>query len=295
MIDYQKFETKRKDLHDQSSKSQLYGSIFIIVAIVFFIIAFSFELPFIIVFSIVAIVVGSVYFSKSSQAHKTFRDIVKGSIIKDLLDDVFEDVTYDHKNAINISRINETGMLKEPDRVQGEDYVKAKYKGVTIESSDFTLLERVVRRDAKGNQVVTYEPYFKGRWLIYRFNKVFKEVLKVSESRPYTRGLVKVETESILFNKKFSTFASSEQFAFYHITPLVLEKLMELEKLHKGTIMYCLCGDELHVGINDNRNYFELALKTPINENALKPLLTEIDLMAAIINELKLDSPKYNT
>lgn len=58
--------------------------------------------------------------------------------------------------------------------------------------------------------------------------------------------------------------------------------------------MYCIMNNELHVGINDNRDYFELSLKKPITEESLKPIINEIDLMAAIINELKLDSPKYN-
>lgn len=294
MIDYQKFETKRIALHETSKKNQLYGGLLIILAIVFSVVGYIAVLPFLFAFTIAGIIAGAVFFGKAQKANNEFRTIVKSNIIVNVLEEHLEDVNYDPKSAINIERINKAGLVKRPDRIQGEDYVSASYKGVKIESSDYTLLERVVRTDSKGNRVVTYEPYFKGRWLIYKFKRKFDEVLKVSESFLNTRGLQKVQTESILFNKKFNIFASTEHHAFYLITPVMLEKLMELEQMHKGTIMFCFMDDELHVGINDNRNYFEMSLKKPINENSLKSLVNEVTLMAAVVNEFKLDSPKFN-
>ena len=73
----------------------------------------------------------------------------------------------------------------------------------------------------------------------------------------------------------------------------MIEKLMELEKLHRGSILYYYVGNELHIGVNDRRDYMELSIKTPINEESLKTFMSDIDLIPAIINELRLDSSKF--
>jgi hypothetical protein len=73
----------------------------------------------------------------------------------------------------------------------------------------------------------------------------------------------------------------------------MIEKLMELEKLHRGSILYYYAGNELHIGVNDRRDYMELSVKTPINEDSLKTFMGDIDLIPAIINELRLDSSKF--
>jgi hypothetical protein len=197
---------------------------------------------------------------------------------------------------IPASTIVSTGMVKRPDRFNGEDYIKGKYKGVQFEVSDVDLKERVETRDSKGNVHVSYQTYFKGRWYIYKFERIFNEVLKISEGYSFqmnTRGLVKIDTESIEFNKKFSIFASSQEHGFYLITSTTIEKFLQLEKLHRGSILYYFAKNELHIGVNDRRDYMEFSLKKPINQETLKEFMADIDLIAAIINELRLDGSKF--
>ena len=109
------------------------------------------------------------------------------------------------------------------------------------------------------------------------------------------RNLVKIDTESIEFNKKFAIFASTQEYGFYHITSSMIEKLLELEKMHRGTILYHFEDNELHIGVNDHKDYMELKIKTPINPESLKDFKADMDLIAAIINELRLDSSKFKT
>ena len=204
--------------------------------------------------------------------------------------------TMNNPLAPSIDRINGTGLIKRPDRYQGEDLIKGSYKGVKFEVSDINLKERVETRDSKGNVQVSYQTYFKGRWYIYRYQKQFDEVLKIVEGRggyANKRGLVKFETESMAFNKKFAIYASSKEFGFYLITSSMLEKLLELEALHRGSIVYCYQNNELHIGVNDRRDYMEFKLKTPINEKTLDIFMSDIDLIPSIINEFRLDSSKF--
>jgi hypothetical protein len=299
MTDLTLLEEKRKKLFNDYNKEMKFGMIFFILAIVIVILGFSLGEEAFTIFLVVGIiigVVGIIYFGKASRHSQSFRSLIKNELIITLLKDQFENVSYDAKGFVSISRINDTQMVRRPDRFHGEDYIRGTYKGVDFEVSDIDLKQRVETRDSKGNVTVSYQTYFKGRWYVYKFEKRFKDMLKISESRwagMSTKGLVKVDTESMAFNKKFSIFASNQEFGFYLITSSMIEKFLELEKMHRGSILYYFANNELHIGVNDNRDYMELSIKTPINQESLKSFTADIDLIPAIINELRLDSSKF--
>lgn len=294
----QALEEKRLTIVKAYKKEQLIGFILLIIGIVSFVVGLGSELSPLLVIGIILLVIATYFFGKARRHHNTFRHEVKRDLITSLLEDQFETVNYQPNQMINVSRINQVGLVKRPDRYEGEDYISGLYKGVKFEVSDINLKERHETRDSNGNRTVTYETYFKGRWYIYTFERKFNDVLKVVEGRFNStdkRGLQKIETESIQFNKKYQVYSSTQEFAFYHITPSMIEKLLELEALHRGTIQYCFMNNELHIGVNDNHDYMEISLKKPINEASIKDFMADIDLIPAIINELRLDSQKFKS
>lgn len=296
MDNLSRLEEKRINLYQKYSKENKSAILFLVLAILCALPGFILELILLIILGIVLFIVSIVFFGKAHQHSITFKSIVKSEIVTELLKEQFDDVNYEPKNHISIPRIMQTGMVKRPDRYQGEDLIQGSYKGVKFEVSDIDLKERVETRDSKGNVTVSYQTYFKGRWYVYTYERQFKEQLKIVEGRGFgvnTKGLVKLDVESIEFNKKFSIYATSQEFGFYLITSSMIEKLMELEKLHRGSILYYYVNNELHIGVNDRRDYMELSIKTPINEASLKTFMTDIDLIPAIINELRLDSSKF--
>ena len=187
-------------------------------------------------------------------------------------------------------------MVKKPDRFYGEDLIEGSYHNISFSVSDVNLKERVTRSSSNWGTRVTYESYFKGRWYIFRLHREFSEVLRIVEGRGYqvhTDGLIKIETESIKFNEKISVWASSDAFAFYVITPVMIEKLLQLEELHRGSTLFYIKGMELHVGINDHKDYMEMSLKKPLDEEAVQKFMFDIEMIQALILELKLDSSKF--
>lgn len=283
-------EKKRKDLFSQYSKNIMIAVILSIVIIGLFIILLESEFFFVIFLLIIPIF----FVVKAQGLSNKFKETIKNELVHIVLSNKFEDVYYDRYQSIPQSRIDQTGLVKRPDRFSGEDYIKGTYKGVSFEVSDVTLRERQEHVDSKGHRTVTYPVYFKGRWYIYKFPKTFKGTLKVCETHPReARGLEKVETESIAFNKKFKLYASDKQYAFYHLTPIMMEKLLELEKLHRGSIYFYYTGNELHIGVNDSQDYMEIPFRKVIDEKALKAFEGDVDLIPAIINELKLTSDKF--
>ncbi len=242
------------------------------------------------------ILVVAVFYGKAGAKISRLKAELKFKLVTTLLEEEFEGVSYDPHGKIPIGHIMSTKTVKSPDRYYGEDYMKGIYKGVKFQVSDVDLKERHVHRDSKGNTHVTYETYFKGRWYIYQFERNFRKELKILEARAplfANQNLVKVETESIAFNKKFSIYASDLEFGFYHITPSMIEKLLTMESMHRGSILYCFRHDELHIGVNDRRNYMEISYKTPITRETLSSLLDQIELIPAIVNEFRLDSSKF--
>lgn len=226
----------------------------------------------------------------------TFKNSVKDELVTLVLKDKFEDVFYDRHGSIAQSVIDHTGLVKRPDQFSGEDLIKGTYKGVSFEVSDVTLRERHEHVDSKGNRTVSYPVYFKGRWYVYTFPKNFKGTLKVSEGNPNeAKGLEKVETESIAFNKKFKMYASDKQYAFYHLTPSMMENLLKLEKEHKGRIYFFYERNELHIGVNDSQDYLEIPFSKKINAQSMKAFDGDVALIPSIIDELKLTSSKFKT
>lgn len=296
MTNLAKFESKRVEILSLYQKDLKIGTLLVVLAVLVGLISFFLNLGPVIILGFVIFAISTVFFGKGYRHHQAFRSIVKSNIVTELLQSSFDEVTYHPKAYVNISRINQTEMIRRPDRFNGEDLITGKYKEVSFEVSDIDLKQRVETRDSKGNVHVSYQTYFKGRWYIFRFERRFTEILKIGEGSSFhmgRRNLVKIDTESIEFNKKFQIFATSQEFGFYLITSSMLEKLMQLEKMHRGSIHYCFMNNELHVGVNDNKDYMELSIKKPINEETIKSFMSDIDMIPAIINELRLDSQKY--
>jgi len=298
-----KLEQRRQALYGDFKKGMTRGVIVIGVAAILFLAAILLGLEdgpsgIMIVIAGMVAVVGFILIASASRHAGTFKTLIKTEFITEMLKEQFENVEYRHKDMISVTRINATEMIKRPDRFSGEDLMIGEYKGVRFEVSDIDLKERVETTDSQGHRHVSYQTYFKGRWYIYTFGRMFEGTLKIAEGRGWSvgkRGLEKMESESMAFNKKFAIYTSSQEYAFYHLTPRIMEKFMELEKLHKGQIVFCFKNNELHIGVNDHRDYMEMSIRKPLDQEAVKVFQSDIDVIPAIINEMKLDSTKFKS
>ena len=73
----------------------------------------------------------------------------------------------------------------------------------------------------------------------------------------------------------------------------MIEKLLKFEQMHRGSILYCFRDNELHIGVNDRRDYMEVSYRTPITKETIGGLLDQIELLPAVINEFRLSSSKF--
>lgn len=243
---------------------------------------------------IVAIILFGVVTPKKKKFLKNFKETI---IISMIGEELGETAVYQQSGGIALNELLRLGIYQAPDRHHMEDFISAHYNGIPYELCDARFEERHVTYDSKGNPSESYVTYFSGRILKIDFKRNFSVMLKIIEGNPpglSTKGLTSVETEVIDFNKKFRTYADSKEKAFYFLTPVLIQKMQELEKMFKGTIQYCLNGDCFYVFINNSTDSLDVSLSRPISDKLLQILRSQITLGAAVINEFGLDDAKFN-
>ncbi len=289
---YDAFELERKSTKKKFIILLLIGIAIIVVGAV---LGFTVTEVLLLVFGLIGLFFIVSSFAIRMQFNKKFKENVISVLVKEELG---EDAVYNPTGGINLNLIMSHKMYEHPDRHTTEDYIKATYNGVEYSMCDAHFQERHVTHDSKGNRRVEYVTYFKGRIIYVNLNRGLNTRLKIVEGHPKgfnKQGMEKFETELIDFNKKYDTYVNDKEKAFYMLTPVMLQKLLELEKLFKGSIQYSFEDNSFMVFINNNGDSLEVSLGKKLDEKNLDIYRGQIKLAATIINEFKLDSDKYQT
>lgn len=284
------FEVYREEVCKKANKMMCIGSVLLVVGMLG---VFATMIPLFIILIIPGGILLAIASSKKSKISKEFKLKFVPALVKDL----YPDANYDPHNGLTEGQILEPGFFKRPDRFYSEDLVRATYNGIPFELCDFDLKERHVHHNSKGGTTVTYETYAKGRFMTFDFKREFNQIVKVAETKYLglnTRGLEKVDTESMDFNKKFNTYASDPVTAFYVLTPQVQLKLLELESKFKGSIFFAFMKGKFYVAICDNVSILDVNASKKISQETLDILISQLSVPASVINELNLDKSKYN-
>ena len=272
-----------------------------IVCIVLVIVTKSFVAP--IWGGIIGIIISIIATSKlSNQYKKMFKD----KFVLKSLENIFTDLVYEPNRGMPYQTIAETKMMYMGDRYHSEDYICAKYKDIKFEQADVHIEEEETTTDSDGNTTTTYVTIFRGRWMIFDFNKNFKANVQISQkgfgnsrvNRIFGKKeerFKKVSMESESFNKKFNIYAQSEHEAFYIITPSLMERIERLEEKNKGKMLFCFVDNRLHVGIYDNKDSFEpgSVFKKIDEEQVIKRISGDIETITQFVDELNLDNTLF--
>lgn len=248
------------------------------------------------IFVIIAVVVVAIPMLPITSEKNKMKKLFKTNVVKKIIEDTITDVVYMPESGVSLETFLETKMIKRPDRYHSEDFISGVYNNVKFISSDVKLEERHTTTDSNGHTTTSYETYFKGKFVRIDLIRDLPLIVQVIEKEFLNfriTKLEKVETESIEFNKKFKTYATSKQDAFYVLTPQIQEKLLELEKKFPGTIQYSFQNGYLYTYINSSQNEFEINFSKPIDEKLISRIKTEATLPCMIINEFRLDQDKW--
>ena len=226
-----------------------------------------------------------------------FNKNYKYVVIYNALKKRFSNLTYKPGEGIKEETLNKTNLFKTGDRYRSNDYITGTYKNIFFEQSDVHIEERHERKDLDGNKIVEYITIFKGRLLIFDFNKHFKAKLQISsknfqaDKEIHKKEFSQVKMEDEEYNKQFITLAENEHEAFYILTPTFILKIKNIYRELKCDIMFCFYNNKLFVAINNNKDSFEYNVFKKIkDEKFINNLTKDIEILTKLAEELNLDN-----
>ncbi len=286
-------------LRKKAKNTILIGTFFtIITAIALFVMLNS---P---LYSIILIIIGTIITQIISiKPRKKFVLAFKETFVLKSLKTIFTDLIYEPEKGLDESIIRDTKMMYMGDRYSSNDYISGKYKNINVIQADVHIEEEHTSTDSDGNTTTTWITIFKGRWMIFDFNKYFKANIQISQKGFGNSKLSnwgskikykKVMMEDQEFNNSFKTYAQDEHEAFYILTPSLMEKIKKLTNNISGKLLFCFIDNKLHIGLQNNKDSFEHGIFTRIDEEKVtNEISQDIKLITNFIDELSLDNDLF--
>lgn len=251
---------------------------------------------------VVCIYVILVYFCIIKQ-NKKYCKYYKEYFVLEILRQYFNNLIYKANAGISKKAIADTGAIYMGERFSSNDYISGKYKDVDFKQSDIHLEKQrhlYLSGKEENIKITYYTTLFKGRWMIFDFNKNFKANVCIYEDGFSNRRInslfssgkyKKVNLESSEFNSNFNVYAVDEEEAFYIITPHLMEKISKLNEACSGKLILCFTNNKLHVGLDNRFDSFEAPSYFKIfnEKEAIKSINKDAMLITMIIDELGLD------
>ena len=293
MNDLEFYEGERKKVYRKYRIFVNIGLFLITIAAILVIILVSRETLFLIPLVFPLFMGGFAFIALGAYKKNKFAKTIKREIVKNFVDTKFEEVKlYEPQYGLSESDVLRSGITSRPDRFSSEDLIEGVYKEIKFRVSDCHMEDE--HTDSEGHTSTT--TVFKGRYYIYEFKRKFVGTLKVWEKLIFgnKQNLKKIETESIRFNKTFRSWTDDQQFAFYMLTPSVIEKLLAFEEKYKGKMAFYVHENELHIAVDDNNDYMEINIKNQIDEKMYGGIIRDVELIFDFVDFFELDSDKFN-
>ena len=249
---------------------------------------------------IIGIIITSIINKKPT---RNFIMAFKETFVKKSLETVFTDLVYEPEKGLDSSVISNTRMMNMGDRYTSNDFISGRYKDIRIVQADVHIEEKHQTTDSDGHTTTTWVTIFRGRWMVFDFNKLFKANIQVSQkgfgnSRISNWGAQvkykKVMMEDQAFNNSFRTYAQDEHEAFYILTPSLMEKIKNLTNNISGKLLFCFVDNKLHIGLQNGKDSFEHSIYKQIDEEKVtNEISQDIKLITNFVDELSLDNTLF--
>lgn len=273
-----------------------------ITAGIIILLALIFQTIEILFFGIIAILLFSALFTAKQKREYILK--FKKHFVQSALKNVFTNLTYHPEQGMPRDVIASTKMMYMGDRYSSNDYISGKYKDIGFRQADVHIEEERESTDSDGNTTTYWVTIFRGRWMIFDFNKTFKADLQVCQkffgnnkisNWGNDKKFEKVKLESVDFNKRFNVYAQSDHEAFYLLTPPIMEKIIKLDDMNQGKLLLCFIDNKLHIGLYDGKDSFEHApIFKQINEEQVRSNISnDIKQITMFIDELDLDNDLF--
>ncbi len=277
------------DIIQKQKKKGSLGMLLLIIGVVLLV-------PFAFAGSVFGMVVGIVIFGIGfyyrQQARQTIKDSMMEGAILPALRRVFEDVEYNPDRRISDGMIRDMNMKFDfrVDKIEGNDYVKARYHGIGIQMSDIRLITVDKENPDPEDYTVTEKEEFRGLWLICEFPRRFRTDLLLRDRKGLIDKLIKneIKTEDAAFNRQFVIESGDEQTVFDILTPHMIEYIQDMKKKVNGRIYLRFRRDgKLCLALNTGKDFFEVGKFRKASAEVLREQFAqEIRFVTDLLDEL---------
>jgi len=180
-------------------------------------------------------------------------------VVEDMLADNFERVEYLPHESLSDKQLHRS-QLRGWNMSTGNDFLKAKYRGVSFEFSDVELSSRT-HRDRFDTMI------FLGQWLILDLHKRIPAPLLVSEfeNKDSLGEETQVHIERYPLGDTFTVLTELPELVLCVLTPAFMEFLLRHRfsnsedpfSSNARTLHLFFWGRQVQIGINSRRNFFE--------------------------------------
>lgn len=185
--------------------------------------------------------------------------------------------------------LHEAGLLPNWDRAEYEDRLEGSRNGVDFEFFETRLRQRRRTTDSRGRTRTRWVTVFSGQCLRFKFHKSFEgRTLVLRDAGLFNifgrgRGLEQVKLESKVFEQAFQVYSNDQVEARFLLTPDLMQRLIELEKVfHGGKLRCAFQNGELLIAVEGGNLFEPGSMFTPLdNPDRVRELL---DDFAAIFN-----------
>ena len=191
-----------------------------------------------------------------------------------------------------IMNIHAAGLVPSWDRSDFEDKLTGVRNGVDFEFFEARLQERRRTTDSRGRMQTRWVTVFDGQCLRFRFHKSFHGRTTVMRDAGLFnrfgggRGMQRVRLESKAFEQAFEVYSTDQVEARFLLTPDLMQRLIELEKVFRGGKLRCAFQtDEMLIALEGGDLFEPGSMFTPLdNPDRVRELLDDFAAMFNLID-----------
>ncbi len=218
----------------------------------------------------------------------------KTKLLTTLFNDNFENCKFNFDDVDNEDQFFQLGLIPHANDYHADDLISGDYRGIHFKRCDVRLHDLIGIGDHREDSNI-----FTGQWICYSLPyKKFKSktrvipngLFKASDPGRFLdeENLDRLETESSSFNEFYSIFTTNSEDAFYLLTPQMMERIIKLDCKYED-IRIAFINSKMHILIESNENMFEPSILDSVNENLIRTLEKQIDIIKDIADILKLE------
>lgn len=282
-------EEKRKKLKAQGcKKGGTAGGILFLTGIIISVYAGGGWLGAIMAFIIALLVIFSYINAQSAELSAYY----KKNIISVLLTSLCKDIQYLPESGISQATFSATGLFATtPDRYRSEDRIAGQLDKTTFHCAEIIAEEKRVTVNSKGCRSEHWVDIFRGFLFMADFHKNFNGqtiVFRNSWLKLHSGGR-RVKLENPDFEKNFDVYSTDQVEARYILTPVMMEKLLTLDRKFPGKITVSFFNSQVIIAIPDSCNHFEAGIWRTMKSQTIEKEFHTLAALIGIVDDLNLN------